>query len=212
MFRDRRDAAQQLAARLKGQPLRDPLVLGIPRGGVVLADGIAAEIGADVDVVLSRKLRAPGQPELALGAVAEDGRLFLNFPEEDMDDRLRDYLDDERAYQMGEIARRQKYYRSVRPPAPLADRSIIVSDDGIATGATMMAALRVLREHQPHEVIVAVPVAPPTRLKQVARHASEVICLISPEDFLAIGQFYENFEAVRDEEVVALLRQYAPVG
>ncbi len=216
MFHDREDAARQLARRLKGRQLHDPLVLAIPRGGVVTGAVLAEELGADLDVVLSRKLRAPGNPELALGAVGEDGQVYIDRATEEVFGAteelfgpLDDYLAQEREQQLAEIARRKALLRPVRPEAPVAGRSVLVTDDGIATGSTMIAALRVARQHGPRELIVAVPVGPPQRLKEIQRDCDEVVCLLSPEEFWAIGQFYEDFRQVEDDEVVAILRRFA---
>jgi putative phosphoribosyl transferase len=210
MFRNREDAAYQLARRLKGRELRDPLVLAIPRGGVVTGTVLARELGADLDVVLSRKLRAPTQPELALGAVSEDGQVYLNPVAREVLDLTDEYVAEERRHQLAEMARRQKLFRAVRPPASLTDRSIIVTDDGIATGATMIAALHSVRGQYPHEVIVAVPVASQDRLEEIRPLCDEVVCLLTPVDFWAVGQFYEDFSAVEDGQVVELLREFAP--
>jgi predicted phosphoribosyltransferase len=210
MFRDRDDAGRQLAARLKGRALRDPLILAIPRGGIILGAVLARELGGELDVVLSRKLRAPGQPELALGAISETGEVHLTPSAEEFRDSLEEYLADERRYQMAEIVRRKKLFRAARPQAAVAGRSVIVTDDGIATGSTMIAALQALRGQHPHEVIVAVPVAAPDRLDEVRRHCDEVVCLLTPTLFWAIGQFYEDFRQVEDEQVVSLLRASAP--
>lgn len=206
MFRDREEAALLLAQRLKDRTFRDPLVLAIPRGGVVTGAVLARELGAELDVVLSRKLRAPFQPELAVGAIAEDGQAYLNHHAQEMLDLTDEYLAGERRHQLGEIGRRKALIRGVRPPAPVAGRSVIVTDDGIATGSTMIAALQVARAQQPHELIVAVPVAPPDRLAEVRRRCDEAVCLLTPADFFAIGQFYEDFAPVEDAEVVELLR------
>jgi predicted phosphoribosyltransferase len=210
MFQDRRDAALKLAQKLKGRPLRQPLVLAIPRGGVVTGGVLAEELGAELDVVLSRKLRAPWQPELALGAIAEDGRVYLDASDQEVIDTNSIYLADERRYQLAEIGRRKKLFRSVLPPAKVAGRSVIVTDDGIATGSTMIAALQVVKAHHPLEVIVAVPVAPPDRLNAVRRRCDEVVCLLAPQEFWAIAQFYEDFRPVEDEQVVEILRKFAP--
>lgn len=210
MFVNREDAAHQLAQRLKGRELHDPLVLAIPRGGVVTGAELARELGAELDVVLSRKLRAPGQPELAIGAVTEDGRVYLNRFAQEVLDLTDEYLAEERDHQLAEIARRQRLFRGVRPKAPVAGRSVIVTDDGIATGSTMIAALQVVKAQQPRELIVAVPVASPERLEEVRRWCDDVVCLLSTEDFWAIGQFYEDFTQVEDEQVLALLREFAP--
>jgi hypothetical protein len=207
MFRNREDAALRLAAALKDRDLHDPLVLGIPRGGVVIGSVLARELGAELDVVLARKLRAPGQPELALGAVSESGQVYLNRAVED-NLWMRDYLAEEMRYQSAEIARRREVFRGGQPPAPISGRSVIVTDDGIATGSTMLAALRVVRKHHPRELIVAVPVAAADRLRQVQPWCDEVVCLLVPEWFSAIGQFYQDFTQVEDDEVLALLRKH----
>jgi putative phosphoribosyl transferase len=212
MFRDREDAARQLADQLDRRRLHQPLVLAIPRGGVVTGAVLAQELGADLDVVLSRKLRAPSQPELAIGAIAEDGQVYLNHHVEGFLDALQEYLAEERCRQLAEIARRQKLFRGDRPPARIAGRSIIVTDDGIATGSTMIAALQAIRMQKPRTLIVAVPVAPPDRLEEVHRWCDDVVCLLTPEDFWAVGQFYEDFTQVEDEEVVELLRTFASVA
>jgi predicted phosphoribosyltransferase len=210
MFLNREAAARQLAAELKGRPLHDPLVLAIPRGGVVTGAVLAREMGADLDVVLSRKLRAPGQPELAIGAISEDGRVYLNRHAEALVDRVGQYLAREGRHQLAEIARRKKLFRTVRPQAPVAGRSVIVTDDGIATGSTVIAALQTVRTQKPREVIVAVPVASPDRLVEVRRWCDDVVCLLRPEEVWAIGQFYVDFSQVDDAEVLRLLRAFAP--
>jgi predicted phosphoribosyltransferase len=210
IFRDREDAAQQLAQRLRGRTFHKPLVLAIPRGGVPTGAVLARELGAELDVVLSRKLRAPAQPELALGAVGEDGSVYVNQQAREIIGPLEGYLENERRHQMAEIARRKQLFRAVRPQASIAGRSVIVTDDGIATGSTMIAALQSVRTRKPRELIVAVPVASPDRLVEVRRWCDDVICLHSPVEFWAIGQFYEDFSQVEDEQVVELLKQNQP--
>jgi putative phosphoribosyl transferase len=212
MFRDREDAAQQLAAKLKKREWHKPLVLAIPRGGVVTGAVLARELGADLDVVLARKLRAPGQPELAVGAVSEDGQVYLNHYGRQYHDVMEGYLDEERRHQISEIARRKKLFRAVRPQALVTGRSVIVTDDGIATGSTMIAALQTVKAQKAREIIVAVPVASPDRLGEIRRWCDEVVCLLTPETFWAIGQFYEDFTQVEDEEVIKLLREFAPTA
>jgi predicted phosphoribosyltransferase len=206
MFRDRIDAALKLADRLKGRPMVDLLVLAIPRGGVVTGAVVARELGADLDVILSRKLRAPMQPELALGAIAEGGGVYLE-PDTGGDrPALADYLADERGFQVWEIAGRAKLFRRGRPPAAVAGRTVILTDDGIATGSTMIAALLTLRRFKPRELIVAVPIAPPHSLAAVRRLCDEAACLLVPETFWAVGQVYQDFGQVTDEEVIQLLK------
>jgi predicted phosphoribosyltransferase len=208
MFRNREDAAVRLAQALQARTFLDPLVLAIPRGGVVLGAVLARALGAELDVVLARKLRTPGKPELAIGAVAEGGKVYLNHHAQELTGAVGDYLVEERDRQRAEIARRQKRFRAARPAAPVSGRSVILTDDGIATGSTMIAALKAIRGQQPHELIVAVPVAVPDRLEEVRQWCDEVVCLAQPEDFWAVGQFYEDFTQVTDEQVVALLHAF----
>jgi len=207
MFRSREDAALQLAQKLKGRPLRQTLVLAIPRGGVATGAILAQELGAELDVVLSRKLHAPGQPELAIGAVGEDGRVYLNDYAREFQGLPQDYLAEETRQQLAEIERRKTMFRDVRPPAPIEGRSVIVTDDGIATGSTMIAALQTAKLRNPHEIIVAVPVVSPERMPEIRRWCDDLVYLLAPEEFWAIGQFYEDFSQIADDEVIALLRQ-----
>lgn len=207
LFRDREDAAVQLARELLGRPLHDPLVLAIPRGGVVTGAVLARELDAELDVVLSRKLRAPFQPEYAIGAISEDGVVALNPTAQEMLELPEGYLESERRHQIAEINRRRKLIRATRPAASIADRSVIVTDDGIATGSTMISALQTIRKQHPHELIVAVPVASPDRLAEVRRWCDDAVCLLAPDNFWAVGQFYDDFAPVEDEEVVRLLRE-----
>lgn len=209
MFKDRDHAARQLAAALSGQPLKQPVVLGIPRGGAVTAAVLARCLGAEFDIVLARKLRAPYQPELAIGALGEDGQVYLTDFASTVPGITERYIDTERAHQAGEIRRRQALFRAVRPAVDVAGRSVIVTDDGLATGATMLAALHVLEAHKPHELIVAVPVAPPEAVAAIAEHCDRVECLIEDADMGAIGAYYLDFTQVEDEEVVRLLREAA---
>ena len=210
-FRDRADAGERLGERLKGRELRAPLVLAIPRGGVTTGLALARGLNAELDVVLARKLRAPFQPEYALGAIAEDGQVTLN-PDAVATGTSEKYMEEERRHQLGEIARRKKLFRATRPAAPIAGRSVIVTDDGIATGSTMIAALQSVRAQRPPELIMAVPVAPPERLERMRRLCDDVVCLLAPEDFSAVGQFYDEFDPVADTEVVRMLREAATLG
>jgi predicted phosphoribosyltransferase len=207
MFYNREDAAHQLAEKLRGRKLRHPLILAIPRGGVVIGAILAQKLGAELDVVLSRKLHAPGQPELALGAISEDGSIYLNHYAREYPDLTDDYLIEERSRQVAEIERRKKLFRDVRPPASIQDRSVIVTDDGIATGSTMIAALQTAKLKDPHELVVAVPVVSPERIPEIRRWCDDLVYLFAPEEFWAIGQFYEDFEQIPDDQVVALLRE-----
>ncbi len=209
-FRDRGAAGRLLAEPLARYRASRPVVLGIPRGGVIVAAEAAAGIGAELDVVLVRKLGAPSNPELAIGAVGEDGRLFLD---EALAARVgagADYVARQRLRQLEEIARRVRLYRANREKIPLAGRVAIVTDDGLATGATMRAALLALREERPERLVVAVPVGAPETLERIADAADEVLCLRAPHDFSAVGMFYRDFTQVPDEEVLAVLRAAGP--
>ena len=197
-----------LVERLRGQSLEKPVVLAIPRGGVEIGAALARGLGCELDVVLSRKLRAPHQPELALGAVSEDGDVYLNHFASAMTDVGDAYIEAERQRQLAEIARRRAMFRAVRPQADVKGRTVILTDDGIATGATMIAALHTVRAAGAKEIIVAVPVGAPDRIDSIRPLCDRVVCLQEPEAFWAIGQFYRNFEQVEDERVVELLRDY----
>ena len=210
---DREQAGWMLVARLRDRGVTAaaatrPLVLAIPRGGVEVGAVLARGLAADLDVVLARKLRAPHQPELALGAVSETGEVWLNHFAAAMNDVGESWIAAERRRQLGEIERRREMYRAVRPRAPIAGRTVIVTDDGLATGATMIAALRTVRAAGPAHVVVALPVASPERLPAIRALCDRLECLEEPADFLAVGQFYRSFEQVSDERVVALLRDY----
>ena len=183
--------------------------MAIPRGGVVTGAVLARELDAELDVVLSRKLRAPQQPELAIGAIGEDGEIYLNEAVRAALEASPAYLEQERKHQLDEIARRRTMFRTVRPEAPLAGRSVILTDDGIATGSTMIAALHVVHAHRPRELIVAVPVASPDRLPAIRALCDRLICLEAPDDFFAVGQFYQSFDPVEDEEAVRLVQERA---
>ncbi len=208
-FADRRDAGRRLAAALDHLRDRRPYVIAVPRGGVVVAREVAAALQAPIDVIVPRKLRAPYNPELAVGAVAEGGAVFID--EEIARGIGAAYLEQEIAVQRGEIARRVQVYRGTRRLPHLSGRTAIVVDDGIATGATMVAALRAVRALAPDRLVAAVPVAPPDGIARLAREADEVVCLAAPPVFYAVGQFYEDFTQVDDSEVVRLLAARPPL-
>jgi predicted phosphoribosyltransferase len=204
MFADRNDAGARLARALPG-PLPDPLVLGIPRGGVVVARVVADALDAPLDVIVVRKIGAPGNAELAIGAIGPDGRVALDHRVIDaLDGVPTAYIEAEAERQRAEIARREHAYRGERPPLDVTRRCVVLVDDGIATGATARAALLWLREHGAARVILAVPVAPPRTARELAEGA-EVVAVITPETYHAVGQWYDRFDQVEDEAVIDLL-------
>ncbi|HET9464238.1 MAG TPA: phosphoribosyltransferase family protein [Gemmatimonadales bacterium] len=206
-FRDRRDAGQQLAERLEPYRQARPVVFAIPRGGVPVGAEVARGLNAELDVVVARKLGAPFQAELALGAVTSDGERFLNdeiISQLGVDDA---YLDQVTREQGDEARRRERRFRGGRPPAAVEGRTVLLVDDGLATGATMRAAARSLRKRAPGRLVVAVPVGSREACMALREDADEVICLAQPEPFYAIGLHYQSFEQVDDAEVIALLQQ-----
>jgi putative phosphoribosyl transferase len=207
-FRDRADAGRQLADRL-GPVTGDPVVLGLPRGGVPVAAEVAERLGAPLDVVLVRKLGVPYQPELAMGAVGEGGVRVLDEEVLALAGVDGAQLAAAEARARAEIEVRAAQLRGSRPQVPLAGRTAVVVDDGVATGSTARAACRVVRAHGAGRVVLAVPVAAPDSLARLARDADEVVCLEAPEHLLAIGQWYHDFTQTSDREVVELLERAA---
>ena len=206
-FRNRIEAGSRLAEALKEFAGEGGVVLAIPRGGVVVGFEIARELHLELDVIVPRKLGAPDNPELAIGAIAEDGTAIL-------DDSLvaylgvkTDYIREESERQKLEIKRRLKLYRQDAPPLSVKGRDVLVVDDGIATGSTMKAALASLKAQGAKNIVVAVPVGPPSTISELQKMADKVVCLYMPEYFQAIGQFYEDFTQTSDEEVIELLRR-----
>lgn len=205
MYRDRIDAGEKLAVALSGMidPDDRPLVLGIPRGGVPVAAVVAERLGGELDVLVAHKLGAPGNPEFAIGAVAEDGstiiadRMVHRIPE--------DYVREETARQLADVRRRAKTLRDGRQAIPVEGRVCIVVDDGVATGSTLEASLRLVKRLGAAQVIAAVPVGPADTIKRLSAAADDVICPLQPKHFFAVGGWYEKFDQVSDEEVAALL-------
>ena len=206
-FEDRKEAGRLLAAALKGFRGKDKLVLGIPRGGMVVAGEIAGALNSGLDIVLSRKLGCPGNPELAIGSVGEDGRLFLN---QDLAFRVgadETYIETEKARQLTEIKKRVQLFRQFKAKVPLEGKTVIVTDDGVATGSTMQAALWACGRENPKRLIAAVPVGAGESVRFLADYANEVIVLRLPRDLYAIGQFYRHFDQTSDEEVLEILKE-----
>ncbi len=206
LFRDRRDAGRQLARSL-GQyaGARNAIVLGLPRGGVPVAFEVARALSLPLDVYVVRKLSVPAHPELAMGAIGPGGvRVIQRAAADDLgvsDETLAAVEARERV----ELERRERLYRRGRPPLDVAGKTAILVDDGLATGATMMAAVTALRASHPARVVVAVPVSSPEACRDVADRADEIVCARTPADFMAVGLWYEEFEQTTDEEVRALL-------
>jgi len=206
-FRDRREAGELLGAeaarRLAGRT--DVVVLALPRGGLPVANGVAKALGAPLDVFVVRKLGLPGHEELAMGAIASGGVRVMN------DDVLA-YIPVRRAAieavaerEQIELERREREYRGKRPPLEVAGKTVVVVDDGLATGSTMRAAVRALRQMDPRSIVIAVPVAAPQTCRDLGAEVDEMICLRTPEPFEAVGLWYENFEQTTDEEVHEIL-------
>ncbi len=203
-FATRIDAARQLAEALAQYRGRNPLVLAIPRGAVGMAAVLAEALQGELDVVLVRKLRAPGNPELAVGAVDETGWTYVA-PHAASVGADPAHIEREKQLQLQTLRERRARYTPARPPLDLAGRIAIVVDDGLATGASMIAALHAVRAKGPQELVCAVPVAAPDSLERVRPYADKVVCLAAPAEFYAVGQFYREFPQVEDEEVVRLL-------
>ena len=204
VFEDRNDAARQLVAALARYRGKHPLVLAIPRGAVPMGRLIADALGGELDVVLVRKLGAPGNPEFAVGAVDEAGWEYIADYAAEMG-ASKTYLAEEADAQLATMRARRATYTPARAPVDPAGRIVIVVDDGLATGATMMAALHSVRARGPKRLVCAVPGAAPESLEKVRPHADEVVCLDTPAAFHAVGQFYRTFGQVEDREVVAAL-------
>lgn len=206
MFKDREDAARQLAKQLVAYRGQHPLVLAIPRGAVPMAKLIAERLEGDFDVVLVRKLRAPFQHELAIGAVDESGWTTIA-PYAAATGADQDYIAEEKHHQLQILHSRRVLYSPLHPPVEPGGRTVIVVDDGLATGATMTAALHGLRQRHPQKLVCAIPVSSHEALERIRPMADEVVCLLTPPDFQAVGQFYRDFPPITDEEVTALLKR-----
>ncbi len=210
IFKNRREAGPRLTTALikRGYKGQNTLVLGIPRGGIIVADEVAKVFSAALDVIIARKLRAPFQPELGIGAVVDGNHIVLNEEAVRSVGASRDYINREIAYQKEVVERRLRFYRGERPAPEMAGKTVIVVDDGIATGYTFRASLESLRQRHPDRLVAAAPVAARDSAEMLKSYADEVICLHTPVSFFAVGAWYENFDQTSDEEVAAILRRY----
>nr|WP_189181253.1 phosphoribosyltransferase [Microbispora rosea] len=210
MFVDRRDAGRRLGERLRTLPgLEDAVVLGLPRGGVPVASEVARALGAPLDVIVVRKLGVPYQPELGFGAIGEGGVRVINRDVVRLASLTLEEMAEVERRERAELERRARRFRGGHEPVDLAGRTVIVVDDGIATGGTARAACQVARAHGARRVVLAVPVGAPETIASLRRDADEVVCLDTPDHFYAIGAWYDDFSQTRDEDVVECLRQAA---
>ena len=207
IFKDRVDAGRRLAEALSGFKGTNPIVLGIPRGGVVVANEVAKAIGGRLDIVVTRKIEAPGEPEYALGAVTQEGDVILDRQAAETLGASKEYLDLQVKQKKEEVKERVKRFRGDAPSPELGGKVVIIVDDGIATGSSIGAAVMSVRKRHPTEVIVAVPVAPPDALETLSEDGTTILCLETPVEFLAIGEFYSTFDQVEDGEVKRILEQ-----
>jgi predicted phosphoribosyltransferase len=211
-FSDRIDAGERLAAALEDRGVEPDLVLAIPRGGLPIGRAVADALGVPLDIVVASKIGAPGNPEFAIGAAASDGSAWLDH---DTIDRLgvdQAYVDAQRDREAEAARAKAARYRAESGHPNLTDATVVVVDDGVATGATAIAAVRLARAQGAGRVVLAVPVGPPATARELAAEADEVVCLATPADFRAVGQFYDRFDQVSDEEAMAYLDQDGPAG
>jgi putative phosphoribosyl transferase len=212
-FLNRVDAGQQLGRALERFRGRRPLVLGLSRGGVPVAAEVAAALDGDLDVIVAKKLGSPISPELAVGAVTADGTRYLNQTIIDDLQVSDEYLDALTAERRAEAQAQERAYRAGKPPVAVEGRTVILVDDGLATGSTLVAAARSIRARHPERLIIAVPVGPRSSCRAMELEADEVLCLTEPMFFMAVGLHYEDFSPTEDEEVERILRGWSvPVG
>lgn len=212
VLNDREKAGEMLSLKLKKLSLKNPIVIAIPRGGVVTGAVIAKRLRCELDIIAPRKLHDPYEEELAIGAIMPDGTAFINDSVVAARGVSGEYIESEKKMQIRESARRMKEYRGDKPYPELKGRSVILVDDGIATGATMTLAARWARARDPHELVIAVPVLPRDMLDALSVEVDRIVYLSAPIFFEGIGQFYRNFEQVDDKEVISLLKKARSEG
>lgn len=208
MFKDRIDAGQRLGEALKKLQIQDGIVIAVPRGGVVVGAQVAQILDIPLDIIIPKKVGAPQNPEVAVGAVTEDGTVIYNknllnrldLSEEDLAPTVKKII--------SEIKRRMKSYRGTGKPPALEGRHVILVDDGIATGSTIVAALRFIKNSGCKAITLAIPVAPPDTVERLEKEVDHLVCLVSEEPFYAVGQFYRNFNQIRDDEVISIFKGY----
>jgi len=205
MFDDRADAGRQLADLIESHDVEADIVLAIPRGGLPVGRAVADALAVPLDIVAARKLGAPGNPEFAIGAVASDGTIFLNDEYIDQLGVDESYVDDAIERERAAAQEKVDRYRGERPPLDLHDKTVVVVDDGVATGATTIACLRQIRAAGAARVVLAVPVGPPDTIERLGAEADEVLCVETPPSFMAVGQFYASFTQVSDDEAMRYL-------
>jgi putative phosphoribosyl transferase len=210
LFEDRAEAGRKLAGVLGEFKGKDVVVLGIPRGGVVVANEVAKALGAPLDIIVTRKIEAPGEPEYALGAVTQEGDVIMDRQAAESLGASPSYLDDQVRKKKEEVKERMERLRGTAPYPRLEGKVVIVVDDGIATGSSVSAAVMSVKKRKPREVVVAVPVAPADAVEVLSSEGTRVVCLETPGPFLAIGEFYGDFEQVEDLEVKRILEESPP--
>lgn len=205
LFKNRAEAGKKLAQALLYLRDKDLVVLGIPRGGIIVANEVALALGAPLDVVVTRKIEAPGEPEYALGAVTQDGDVIIDKQAAEALGATPSYIDDQVRTKREEVKDRLRRLRGDAPLPRLGGKVVIIVDDGIATGSSVSAAVMSVRKRNPKEILVAVPVAPRDAVQSLSEDGTKVICLETPENFLAIGEFYGDFNQVEDLDVRRVL-------
>ncbi len=206
MFTDRKDAGRRLLKELERFRSENPLILAVPRGGVVIAHEIIKELGLEWDLIIPRKIGAPHNKEVAIGAVSYDGSYFTDEGYVSMLGISDRYIEEEAALQLEEIKRRMREYKGTDDFPKVKDRTVIIVDDGIATGFTILAAIKSVKKQGASKVIIAVPVAPADTVETLAKEVDEVICLEAPEEFYAVGMHYANFSEVTEVEIAAIMK------